>query len=281
MGIVSGLKRKAFDGGYWIQTDAEISPGASGGPVFNSKGQIVGVNVASYYGESLSFVIPMSSALEVIDQLKEGQTLYHSWLGVSPILKSDGSVVLDYLYPGSALYGCAAVSEYGATLLEINDKKIGNIEEAQDILIAGYPGNIFKLKLSTREGEKVIYVSSDSHPLFSAFSATGTLTDVSNFYLHFGVELAGTITASTSIRWGKDLYSVSFRKVVRVRPDSPMANLGVCVGDSIGIALNEFDDRNHELMFLHLPKDTNIETIKNLNEYSFYMTKDAYDSNAF
>ncbi len=78
-----------------IQTDALINPGNSGGPLFNLKGQVIGMNTATIGSEQggalgLSFSIPSKTLLREIPVLMENGTYLHPWLGFSAIsLKED------------------------------------------------------------------------------------------------------------------------------------------------------------------------------------------------
>ena len=57
-GVIS-TKHRSFDGLTYIQTDAAINPGNSGGPLFNSRGEVVGItNMGIASAESLNFAIP-------------------------------------------------------------------------------------------------------------------------------------------------------------------------------------------------------------------------------
>jgi len=71
----------------FIQTDVAINPGNSGGPLFNLKGEVVGVNsqIFTRSGGSigLSFAIPVSVVRNVVDQLKENGRVTRGWLGVT------------------------------------------------------------------------------------------------------------------------------------------------------------------------------------------------------
>jgi len=87
-GIVSATGRTSFRDSYvpFIQTDVAINPGNSGGPLFNLDGEVVGINTiivtrsGGYMG--LSFAIPMSVAMDVVDQLKSKGEVSRGWLGV-------------------------------------------------------------------------------------------------------------------------------------------------------------------------------------------------------
>jgi serine protease Do len=87
-GIVSARNRDINSGPYdnYIQTDAAINRGNSGGPLFNLDGQVVGINTAiiSPSGGSIGigFAVPSATAIAVIDQLREFKEVRRGWLGV-------------------------------------------------------------------------------------------------------------------------------------------------------------------------------------------------------
>jgi len=87
-GIVSARNRDINSGPYdnYIQTDAAINRGNSGGPLFNLDGEVVGVNTAiiSPSGGSIGigFAVPSKTAMPVIDQLKQFGETRRGWLGV-------------------------------------------------------------------------------------------------------------------------------------------------------------------------------------------------------
>src|ERR1700686_3892019 len=87
-GIVSARNRDINSGPYdsYIQTDAAINRGNSGGPLFNLDGEVIGVNTAiiSPSGGSIGigFAMPSKTAMPVIDQLRQFGELRRGWLGV-------------------------------------------------------------------------------------------------------------------------------------------------------------------------------------------------------
>jgi len=84
LGIVSGRGRDIQAGPYdnFIQTDAAINPGNSGGPLFNLKGEVIGINTAIVGGgASIGFAVPSNMARALLPQLEKGKVV-RGWLGV-------------------------------------------------------------------------------------------------------------------------------------------------------------------------------------------------------
>ena len=87
-GILSAISRDIGSGPYvkFLQTDASINRGNSGGPLFNIDGEVIGINTAivSQTGGSigLGFAIPSNSAKKIVKQLKEFGKTKRGWLGI-------------------------------------------------------------------------------------------------------------------------------------------------------------------------------------------------------
>ncbi len=88
-GIVSALGREIGAGPFddFIQTDAPINPGNSGGPLFNTEGQVIGINTAIYSptgtSAGIGFAVPSNLARSVIRQLAAGRPVVRGWLGAA------------------------------------------------------------------------------------------------------------------------------------------------------------------------------------------------------
>ena len=120
LGIVSARNRDISAGPYddFIQTDAAINRGNSGGPLFNMQGEVVGINTAiiSPSGGSIGigFSVPANTARGVIEQLKDFGETRRGWLGVKiqtvtpdiaeglGLAKSQGALVADVTATGPA-----------------------------------------------------------------------------------------------------------------------------------------------------------------------------------
>jgi serine protease Do len=88
-GIISALGRSLPSESYvpFIQTDAAVNPGNSGGPLFDASGRVIGINSQIYSRTGgfmgLSFAIPIDVAMEVAHQLKTTGKVARGWLGVT------------------------------------------------------------------------------------------------------------------------------------------------------------------------------------------------------
>jgi serine protease Do len=162
-GIVSAKARKLPNlivGPYdsFIQTDASINPGSSGGPLFNTKGQVVGINTAIYspgrqqfggpgFNIGIGFSIPVNLAKDVITQLKESGRVTRGLLGVliQPV-DADIAQVLQLSEARGALVGDVLpdtpASRAGFVkkdvIVSFNGKTIGEHDELP-LLVASTP----------------------------------------------------------------------------------------------------------------------------------------------
>ena len=86
LGVVSGLDRDAVRLSRYeafIQTDASINPGNSGGPLFNLKGEVIGINTAIInFAQGIGFAIPSNMVQQVAGQLRARGKVVRGWLGV-------------------------------------------------------------------------------------------------------------------------------------------------------------------------------------------------------
>jgi serine protease Do len=172
-GIVSA-KGRTLDSGYvpFIQTDVPINPGNSGGPLFNMKGEVVGVNSQIYSRsggyQGVSFSIPIDVAMQVSNQLqtsghvtrgKIGVTIQRVTQGLSDsfgLPQPEGALVSSVEKGGPAE---KAGVEPGDVILKLNGQPLNNSEELP-VLVAGMtPGTSVNLEVWRNHGAKNLTVT--------------------------------------------------------------------------------------------------------------------------
>ena len=146
-GIISAEGRDIGDGPYdrFIQIDAPINRGNSGGPTFNMKGEVVGVNTAIYSPSGgsvgIGFAIPSTTADSVIGALEHGGVVPRGYLGVNiqPVtkdmaeslgMKSAGGAIVDEAMPGTP--AAEAGLKAGDVITKLNGK---DVKDAADLTI--------------------------------------------------------------------------------------------------------------------------------------------------
>lgn len=140
-GIVSAKGRVIGQGPYddFIQTDASINPGNSGGPLFNLKGEVVGINTAIVSGgQGIGFAIPINAAKLLLPQLKAKGRVVRGWLGVviqkvTPelaksfgIKESEGALVSDVIEDSPA---SRADIRRGDVIVSFDGHKINEMDQ--------------------------------------------------------------------------------------------------------------------------------------------------------
>jgi len=169
-GIVSARNRDINSGPYdnYLQTDASINRGNSGGPLFNAAGEVIGINTAiiSPSGGSIGigFAIPSSIATNVIDQLIEFGETRRGWLGVriqevtDEIAESLGMDAAEgALVAGITEGGPAEASglEAGDVILEFNGQRVPEMRDLPR-MVADTPVGEEVDVIVLRKGEEVI-----------------------------------------------------------------------------------------------------------------------------
>lgn len=188
-GIVSAKGRNINllrqNGGEWaienfIQTDAAVNPGNSGGALVNTQGELIGINTAiasktgSYAG--YSFAVPVNIAKKILDDLLKFGEVKRAVLGVkiqdltAELAKEKGIEKLEGVFVPEVIEGKAADKagiKSGDVILKIDEKKLNSSSQLQEEISKHYPGDEIlvsvlregkyftkKVKLLTREGEE-------------------------------------------------------------------------------------------------------------------------------
>jgi serine protease Do len=144
----------------FLQTDAAVNPGNSGGPLFDGQGRVVGIN-AQIYTESggfqgLSFAIPMDVALKVKDQLVATGKVAHARLGVAvqdltqPLAESFGLPRPDGALVAQVQKGSAAAKaglRAGDVITQVDGEAVVRSAQVSSTVGLAKPGDVLKLKV--------------------------------------------------------------------------------------------------------------------------------------
>jgi serine protease Do len=240
VGIVSAKWRKLGMGPYedFIQTDAAINQGNSGGPLFNTRGEVVGVNTAIFSTSGgnigIGFATPINLAKSVVKQLKEKGRVVRGWLGVivqtvTPDLaksfgldQKEGALVADIDAAGPA---AAAGIRKGDIIVAFNGTPIKEMDQLP-LLVAQTPvGSKGELTI-IRDGKKIskaVEIGELKDEEGIAQADEGGSDDI-------GMELSD-ITDALARRY--DIGEAEGVLVTFVEPASPAAQAGVRPGDVI------------------------------------------------
>ncbi len=237
VGIVSAKGRVIGAGPYddFIQTDASINPGNSGGPLFNVRGEVVGINTAIVAGgQGIGFAIPVDIARDVITQLRETGQVVRGWLGVMVqslteelaasfgLEQAKGALVTEVTSGSPAekagiLRGDVILSVNGQVVDELND-----LPKQVAALPVGKPAQITIFRDGKkRQLEVVIARLSDE----SVVAEKGSAIDEK-----LGL---GLVDLSPELQRRYRLEDSRGALVTDVTPDGPAAVAGLQVGDLI------------------------------------------------
>jgi serine protease Do len=165
VGVVSFIGRKLFDNSLddYIQTDAAINFGNSGGPLINSRGEVIGINSAiSSRASSIGFAVPINQAIAILPQLKARGRVSRGFIGVTltdvtPGLQralslpvSHGALVQD-VTPRSPAER-AGLKAYDV-ILEVEGQSVMTNQELIRDISGRQPGSVARLEV-LREGRR-------------------------------------------------------------------------------------------------------------------------------
>jgi serine protease Do len=249
-GIISALGRNIDEGPYddFLQIDASINRGNSGGPTFNVKGQVIGINTAIYSPSGgsvgIGFAIPANLAKNVVDQLKQQGHVTRGWLGVqiqslTPEIakglgldpdKAKGALVAD-VQPNSPAAQAGVRS--GDIIVRYNGKEVRDAHDLPRLVAetpVGRQADITVLRNGREQQLRTTIAELKEAPTQVSTSGTGRTVPRSNRTSALGLQLG----PSQDGRQGKDGSGVA---VLDVTPDSPAAGL-VDPGDVI-VSVNQ------------------------------------------
>jgi len=244
-GIVSASGRDIGNGPYddFIQIDAPVNKGNSGGPAFNTEGEVMGVNTAIYSPSGgsvgIAFSIPATTVKTVINQLKDKGSVSRGWIGVQiqPVTpeiadslglkKAEGALVAEPQSDGPA---AKAGIESGDVITAVNGIPVKDARELARTIGGFAPGNSVKINVMHKGQDKVVSLTLGQLPNTVEAKADTNKSDRGNSSrgtdvprLGMTVAPAGTVAGA-----GKDGVVVT-----EVDPKSAAADRGFKEGDVI------------------------------------------------
>ena len=248
-GIISARGRDINSGPYddFIQTDASINRGNSGGPMFNLKGQVIGINTAIFSPSGgsvgIGFAIPSSVAESVISQLIKHGEVKRGWLGVNiQTVTEEIAETLGLKNPAGALVANVipdgpaekAKVQKGDVILKFNGKKVDKMRSLPRIVADTEVGKSVSIEIW--RNNKMISLEAKVEELDDATEvASRTTSDKQkgkeSLVKKLGLKLS-SITAGLRDKYSldKDAKGVI---VIKVEADGPAAEKGIRPGDVI------------------------------------------------
>ena len=240
-GIVSAHHRQIGQGPYddFIQIDAPINKGNSGGPAFNTKGEVIGVNTAIFSPSGgsvgIGFAIPASSASKIVAQLKDNGRVERGWLGVEiqPVTtgiaeglgldKPKGAIVARVVPGGPA---DKAGVESGDVILSVNGEDVTSLRSLPALVAAVTPGEKAKFQILRNGKEKEMSVSLGTREEAKQVAALSGEDESA-----LGMKLSG-LDAKTRDQFGLPADAKGVM-ITDIDPNSEAAANGLSVGDLI------------------------------------------------
>ncbi|MGA7998432.1 MAG: Do family serine endopeptidase [Bradyrhizobium sp.] len=240
-GIVSARGRDIGAGPYddYIQIDAPINKGNSGGPAFDMNGNVIGVNTAIFSPSGgsvgIGFDIPAATAKLVVNQLKDKGYITRGWLGVQvqPVtadiadslgLKQARGAMVDN--PQADSPAAKAGIEAGDVITAVNGRDVKDSRDLARTISTLAPGTSVKLDVLHKGASKTMTLTLGEMPNDRQANAGGE---------HQSKETAGTPRLGLSLAPASEVDGAGDKGVVvtSVDPDGPAAEHGVKTGDVI------------------------------------------------
>jgi len=245
VGVVSakgrslGLSADSSSFENFIQTDAAINFGNSGGPLVDLHGNVIGINTAiNAAGQNIGFAIPIDVARRILPQLRESGRVVRGYLGVSinnlsrteaeafGLSNTDGALV-EQVVPGHAAETAGML--HGDVIISVDGQRISDTRELIDTISAMPPGTKVELGVIRNRTSRDITVTLEERELQETTAdPSQDSSDEGDVFERVGV----TVTelgpgARQNFRIGSEIEGVV---VTRVRPLSPASEEGVQPG---------------------------------------------------
>lgn len=248
-GVVSALGRRGLSTREiqdYIQTDATVNPGNSGGPLLDLDGHVVGINTAIFAPQAeqsagISFAIPAVMALRVLDEMENRPVPRRPWIGVVPRSVEDvegdptrRGAEIDRVWPNSPAE--RAGLRRGDTVIRVDGEAVPSADDLRALVLTR--GSDVDVDVVVRRDEREL--SLVVHTVDEHAAALGTTDVPPEAVLWSGLTLVDPIGPWLAV------YGVPMARgalVIGVAPRSVAAKMGIAAGDLLvaigGTAVND------------------------------------------
>ncbi|MBA2124674.1 serine protease [Hyphomicrobium methylovorum] len=259
-GIVSALARDIGSGPYdYLQIDAAVNRGNSGGPTFNLEGEVIGVNTAIFSPSGgnvgIAFAVPARTVNEVVNQLRNGGTVKRGWLGVKiqnvdedtaasiGMTTAHGALVSEVTPNGPA---AAAGIKTQDAILQVNDSKISDSRDLARKIAELAPDSPVNIKVWRNNSETSLKVKLGLFPKNAEAAMSGVPDQDDNSAQENKSKLELSQLGLTLMPARSGSGSDEGVAIAEVDPSSAAAEKGIKAGDVIlevsGQAVNSPED---------------------------------------
>ncbi len=229
-GMISAKERVIGVGPFddFIQTDALINPGNSGGPLFNMRGEVVGVNTAIIsQGQGIGFAVPINMVKDLLPNLRQNGELARGWLGVVISERPPEGVraaVVKQVYRNSPAARAGLIP--GDQVVAVNGRQVDSYQQMLRKVAMLAPGTEARLTLLRGDSTEEVAVTLSERPaqeVLEALEGPGNLSDLGLLLRDLSPEVAAAL--------GQEAYDGVL--VSGVVPRRPASQAGLRVGDVV------------------------------------------------
>ena len=280
-GIVSAKGRSLPQENFvpFIQTDAAVNPGNSGGPLFNMKGEVIGINSQIYTRNGgfmgLSFAIPIDVAMDVSNQLRTSGKVTRGRIGVTiqevtrdlaesfGLSKAGGALISSVQKGGAADKAGIQVSD---VILKFDGKTVGASSDLPRIVAATHPGSKVAVQVWRKGESKEVHLTVGEIPndsLLAQGSSSGAGESVARLGLVLS-ELSAEQKNESQVKGG--LLVEEVKGTAAARAELRRGDIILAIGNVEVSSLEQFNEALKQI-----PKGRNVALLIRREDGAYYI----------
>ena len=281
-GIVSAKGRSLPQENYvpFIQTDAAINPGNSGGPLFNMKGEVIGINSQIYTRNGgsmgLGFAIPIDVAMDVVNQLRTSGKVTRGRIGVTiqevtrdlaesfGLSKAGGALVSSVEKGGAADKAGIQVSD---VILKFDGKTVGASADLPRVVAATRPGSKVTVQVWRKGESKEVHLTVAEMPVDDQLAQGGSAAGAGESVARLGLvvsELNADQKTELQVKGG--LLVEEVKGIGAARAELRRGDVILAMGNVEVSTLEQFNEA-----LKHIPKGRNVALLVRRDDGVYYI----------